>query len=700
MTTYAGPTDRLREHVTAVLAGKEVALTASITGPAVTWPAGPAPRDWLRGQKGRVGQLRASAKISYRDDEEPLDESAEFVAWGIDKDAVPKLVESLRDKDAFVRCEAAEDLGQVGRSARDALPALRLALADSDAHVRVSAALALARIDKEDRQAVPALLAALEHKDEEVRTRAAGALAELAPRAGAAVPALLAALSGDADATVRATAALALGRVATEAADLGRPRAEVIAALTKAVRDDKVASVRRWAIDALRRFGVEAKAAIPAIKARVKGRKITTESYVALEALSRMGPVAVPALCDAMKQAEGWCPEIIACLEDIGPPAKEAVPGLRELLKSYRPVDRTAAVAALMRIAWGSDAKAITESLRELIEGGWLGGPAYRRVEAHLEELGPGDEAALPAILAWLKAGHVAEAASIIARLGPGAKDAVPALRAQVDDRTGADPEVAYALWRLGYKREAVTALRKRWEATDDWREKAHVLCVLADVGPDAAEVVPLLGRALRKEPENYRESYLQACVALALWRVQKPLEAGGVVADPRLEALNVVRRLLRDDSLEAIEALGQMGPEAHAAVPDLLKALKHRDREMRDAAAVALGRMGVATEDVIGGLSAALKDRNSVVRAKAAIALVRLGKRALAVPVMADVIERRPSVVRHLADTLIDLGPDAKPAVPALLKALGDDDRGVYLAAARVLRRIDPQAADRAGVP
>jgi hypothetical protein len=47
----------------------------------------------------------------------------------------------------------------------------------------------------------------------------------------------------------------------------------------------------------------------------------------------------------------------------------------------------------------------------------------------------------------------------------------------------------------------------------------------------------------------------------------------------------------------------------------------------------------------------------------------------------------------------VVALGANAAPAVPALLKALRDDDRGVYLEAARALRRIDPKAADRAGM-
>jgi HEAT repeat protein len=154
---------------------------------------------------------------------------------------------------------------------------------------------------------------------------------------------------------VRAGAAFALGHIASGAADTGGSRAAVIAALAKVVHDDRDVTVRTWAIDALRRFGPDARDAIPALKARVKGR--TPESELAVETLARIGPAAVPALCEAMKEAEGtFRSEIIGHLYEMGPAAKEAVPSLREMLKADSPRDRTAAVAAQMRIAWNPPA--------------------------------------------------------------------------------------------------------------------------------------------------------------------------------------------------------------------------------------------------------------------------------------------------------------------------------------------------------
>jgi HEAT repeat protein len=704
-TTYVGPTDRLREHVVAILAGKEIVVTASATADRDPSPRRPAPRDWLRGQKGRVCRLRAGLEGIYRDREIPLIESDEFIGWGIDRAALPKLVESLKDADAFVRCEAAEDLGQIGPAARPALPDLRRALEDSDAHVRVFAALALARIDAEDRQAVPALLAALTDRDARVRVAAASALAELPTRTGVAVPALLKALQADPNEDVRAAAAFAVGRIASEGTDVRSPRVDVIAALAKAAQDDKPYFVRYWSIHALRRFGPDARAAIPALVRRLKAEEY--ESDLALDTLSRLGPISVPALCDALKVVKDrdLRSDIFAHLEDLGPSAREAIPTLRGLTESDSFRDRSDAIAALMGIAWKSDAKAVTSALCEAIEGSWLKGPGSMRLMVRSWDLGPGDEAAVPALIAWLKQGDRGVAATI-ANIGPGARSAIPALRATIEAERGADPQVAYALWCLGHKREAVKALRRQWEHRDKDVRRDDILFVLADFGPDAAEMVPLLKRELRKEPEDYRGRYARACIALALWRIEKPVEAGGVVVDPRQEALDVLLAMLRDkyiDSMEALaamEALGQIGPEAKAAVPVLIKATKRVWWDTRIYAVRALGRTGIGTKDVTDALAAALKDRNMEVRAEAALALTRLDRRSAPIAVMVEVIERRPSLLSLLADTLGEFGADAKPAVPVLLRLLRDEDRNDYLAAARLLRKLDPKAAERAGVP
>jgi HEAT repeat protein len=62
-------------------------------------------------------------------------------------EAVPALIEVLKDKAADMRHDAALGLGSFGELARDAIPALQAAQNDKDARVRRAAGIALSRID-------------------------------------------------------------------------------------------------------------------------------------------------------------------------------------------------------------------------------------------------------------------------------------------------------------------------------------------------------------------------------------------------------------------------------------------------------------------------------------------------------------------------------------------------------------------------
>ena len=62
------------------------------------------------------------------------------------KDAVPALMQALKDQDEWVRGNAARALGWIGSGAKDAVPALIQALQDQDAQVRFAAAYALGQV--------------------------------------------------------------------------------------------------------------------------------------------------------------------------------------------------------------------------------------------------------------------------------------------------------------------------------------------------------------------------------------------------------------------------------------------------------------------------------------------------------------------------------------------------------------------------
>lgn len=111
-----------------------------------------------------------------------------------------------------------------------------------------------------------------------------------------------------------------------------------------------------------------------------------------------------------------------------------------------------------------------------------------------------------------------------------------------------------------------------------------------------------------------------------------------------------------------AFTALKKMGPEVKEAIPFLIQALGHWDPETRNAAIdVLINIAPEAKEEVIHSLIKALKDKNA---------------------------NRRQAAARALGG----IGPKAKEAVPALIQALNDKDYGVRQAALVALRAITGQ--------
>ena len=151
-------------------------------------------------------------------------------------------------------------------------------------------------------------------------------------------------------------------------------------------------------------------------------------------------------------------------------------------------------------------------------------------------------------------------------------------------------------------------------------------------------------------------------------------------------------------------DAIGAAGGQSPEAVPALIHVLRHeREHEVRGAAAKALGRMGLSLELTVPALIAALKDDAEDVRAAAAEAL---GAKAFAtgaptiVPALVAALSDEAGAVRGNAGAgLVELGPDAVAAVPALRKLLADpaSKQGMALWAARILGAIGSGAAPAA---
>ncbi len=137
------------------------------------------------------------------------------------------------------------------------------------------------------------------------------------------------------------------------------------------------------------------------------------------------------------------------------------------------------------------------------------------------------------------------------------------------------------------------------------------------------------------------------------------------------------------------VKTLADIGP---SAVPALIEALNGDDERVRSAAAVALGQIGPDAKDAVPALRAALGP--GLLGQNSARALGRIGPHGM--PALIDALKNGSE---HAALALGEIGPDAREAVPALLAAIKSGQEDVSRSAAEALRKIDPEAARRAGV-
>jgi len=155
------------------------------------------------------------------------------------------------------------------------------------------------------------------------------------------------------------------------------------------------------------------------------------------------------------------------------------------------------------------------------------------------------------------------------------------------------------------------------------------------------------------------------------------------------IEALKIPDNDVR---VNAVWALGKIGPQARAAIPELMEALVDNDWKVRFPAAWALGRIGPDAVETIPSLIHALGDRKVDVRREAVQALGWIGPQTNeVVPALIGSLEDPDADIRYKAALMLGgFGSTAKEAVPALIDALDDPDE--------LVRRFVPQALGEIG--
>jgi HEAT repeat protein len=293
---YSGSPAKLRDAVTAIVAGRETVITALKfrlikPGPGTDhqweqWDSVEAvgTRRLMRGKDWPVWRLKASLKTPNLIHELMRIPSLLVGDGPAGPDEVPALAKALRQEGAAARIEAAEDLGQIGPPAAGAVPALlRLMEEDPDPLARVAAAKAVAAIDPKNGAAVSFLVAALKDKAGKVRQKAAESLGDLGPGAKSAVPELVKAVT-DPDPTVSWAAIDALGQIGPDAEP-------AVPALVEALGD---AGTRGAAVDALGQIGGKARDAVPPLERLLKGDDVSVRWAAAVALVHVGGPGIKP----------------------------------------------------------------------------------------------------------------------------------------------------------------------------------------------------------------------------------------------------------------------------------------------------------------------------------------------------------------------------------------------------------------------
>jgi HEAT repeat protein len=603
---------------------------------------------------------------------------------GSARPAIPSLLERLKDNDANIRLRTAEALGLIG--AREAIPFLAPMLKDPAASARTAAAAALIRLGADANLIVPVLVDLLQAKEPGDRQAAVEQLFALGREARPAVGALGKALQ-DEHAPVRRGAALALGRI-------GPGARNSLVALTAVLKEDKADEVRLAAAEALWRHGQHTEV-VPALQ---KWLADTTglRAVPVADLLWRIdqSPEAVAALKRAVEQEQaGVRQKAVEALAGMGPKAKPALDVVVPLLKEKDSNLRLAAAVFVFRCGARARryAAPLTEALKD--ESPWV----RLYAAASLWRLAK-DRKAFSVITEGLKDKQTdvqVEAAQLLIDLGPDAKDLLPTLVEALDDADGkVRANAAEALWLLGKHPGALPAL----VATLLDKDPSARAYAAAQLGylmrEDAKPAVPALVQVLWDE-----DTAVRAAAAEALGRI-------GLPARPAIPALVAAFKAPGEEDAiysSTSEALGRLGPAAKTAIPALLEKLKHPDSYVRVNAAKALWHIDQDRAG-IGVARAGLEDRRDRVRVYAAEVLWFMEQHPQAIPTLVEVLsEDGPGVgiERYMAARALGrIGPPAKAAVPALLRARADVNPSVRETATEALEAIAPGTVGKAQRP
>ncbi|MCI0377293.1 MAG: HEAT repeat domain-containing protein [Gemmataceae bacterium] len=574
--------------------------------------------------------------------------------------AVPTLVDGLAVANEDVRLNSALALSKIGK---DAVKPLGQTLSHKDADARFYAVWALAWIGPDASSVSSQVIGLLTDDKDHVRRKAAYALGRIAPAPQAALKELIKAF-GDKSPEVRSAAGEAVAHFGAAA----------VPALRGVLKDD-VEVVRVQAIHSLAGLKNDAKPALDDLKTIFLTAQ-NNLSFPASSALAAIGKDAVAALKEGLKAArEDIRVNAVRGLAKVG---AEAVPDLVDALAhKHTEVRREAAqhlgamnIADKMVVLGLAYATADADQpvklqalygLQRLGQGAKLAAPkvvaalndsdaTVRRTALHtLRSIGGEAGDVLPALAKLVKDQDVQTRVTIVQMLANYGADAAPLLIETLHDADkGVRLQALFSLSRiLGDISKIVPKLGELVKDPDPFvragaasalsrgGEKAlpHLQTALADPTPNVRAAAALALRDIGPSAKKLGKELL----ALAendtgLLVRRNAVQTLGTFGDDYLPQLIGMLKDIPNTPKNAtlgmalIQTVGNFGPKAKDAVPDLIVALESKTQlQLRWTAAQALGNIGPDAKAAIPALERAAQDPNQTLRTNATTALVRI---------------------------------------------------------------------------
>ncbi len=236
----------------------------------------------------------------------------------------------------------------------------------------------------------------------------------------------------------------------------------------------------------------------------------------------------------------------------------------------------------------------------------------------------------------------------------------------------------------LGQKAQAAVPAIIAQLADKDERVKFRAAYALANI-PAAKEHVPRVAALLAAKDSPGQ------------WAAAQSLELAGPDAQAAIPQLLAA---LKDGVQEAATAIVKVDPQGKSSVSGIIEIARGPNINTRMAALKALQELGPAAQPAVAMLQGLLTDKDPAVRDQACMALGRIGPGAKsATPAILGLLKIDDSGVRRLVGkTLRQIGPEAvKIASPQLLKTLNDDQSYIR---AKALDVAAPMGATKEMVP